>query len=352
MTKLDFRSDNSSGIAPRILVSLAAANGGNAASYGADNWTLKLEQRFRDLFEHEVTVFLLSTGTAANALALSQIVPPWGVIYCHSQAHIEVDECGAPGFFTGGAKLVLLDGTDGKITAQTLTQTLDTAGIGIQHRMQPAAVSLTQASECGTVYTIAELQDIAAVAHAKDLAVHMDGARLVNALAYLKCTPADITWRAGIDVLSFGATKNGALAAEAVIFFDPVLAHDFAYRRKQTGHLLSKMRFCAAQWLGYLDGDQWLVDAAHANTMAQHLKAGLLSLPGVRLIHPVDANEVFVHLPKALADHLTKAGVLFYVWEAAGKDAYRFVTSWDTSVGTVEQCLNIAKAYNQVSLST
>jgi threonine aldolase len=350
---MNFCSDNVAGAAPRIVAALAeAAAAGPAMPYGADAWTQAVEARFAEIFETEVAVFLVATGTAANALALAALAPAWGAVYCHPAAHVNVDECGAPELFTGGAKLVGVDGADGKIAAADLERVLATAGAGVQHHVQPAAVSLSQASESGTVYTPEETAAIAAVARAHGLGLHVDGARFANALATLGCSPAEASWRAGVDALSFGATKNGALAAEAVLLFQPALARDFAYRRKRGGHLFSKMRFLAAQMGAYLDGDQWLADARHANAMARALAEGLTALPGARLLHPVQANEVFVTLPPGVADGLTADGFRFYPWGNPADGAVRLVTAFDTDPAHVAAFLDAARRHAGVPAPT
>src|SRR6185312_1799022 len=242
-------------------------------------------------------VFPVATGTAANALALAALTPPWGAIYCHEAAHIQSDECGAPEFFAAGAKLLPLAGEDAKLMPATVEAAL--LERGVVHHVQPSALSISQATEAGTLYRPAEIAALGALARRHGLALHMDGARFANAVAALGCAPADLTWRAGVDALSFGATKNGALAAEAVIFFDPAKAADLAYRRKRAGHLFSKMRFLSAQLDAYLADGLWLRNARHANAMAARLGQGLARLPGARLVHPVEANEVFVELAEA-----------------------------------------------------
>ncbi|MFZ1429171.1 MAG: beta-eliminating lyase-related protein, partial [Geminicoccaceae bacterium] len=236
----DFRSDNVAALAPEVLEALTAANHGTAGSYGADEATRRLAELAGELFETDVAIFPVFTGTAASSLALASLTPPYGAVLCHETAHVQVDECGAPEFFTGGAKLIGLPGADGKLTPAALTAPLAQAEAGGVHHVQPAAVSLTQATECGTVYRPAEIAALADLAHTHGLHVHMDGARLANALAYLGCTPAEATWKAGVDVLSLGLTKNGALAAEAVLFFDRTLATGFERRRKRAGQLASK----------------------------------------------------------------------------------------------------------------
>jgi threonine aldolase len=279
---MHFKSDNTAGCAPEILSALARVNDGNATSYGGDAITARLTEKFSSLFEKEVAVFPVATGTAANALALATLAPPHGAIFCHENAHINVDECGAPEFYAG-AKLVPLKGAAGKLTAEAITARLGYHIRGDVHHTQPSAVSITQATEIGTCYTPVEIEALSRFAKAQNMALHMDGARFANAIAHLGLKPADITWQAGVDALSFGFTKNGAISAEAVIFFDPAQATDFAFRRKRAGHLLSKMRFVSAQIEAMLDGGLWLKLACHANTMAQRLAEGLKSINGITL---------------------------------------------------------------------
>lgn len=337
---MNFMSDNVTGAAPEILDALVAANKGTAPSYGADEWTHRLTTRLSTLFERDVAVFPVATGTAANALSLAALTPPWGSIYCHAEAHIQADECGAPEMFTGGAKLVPLPGDHGKITPDTLSDALARVHKGFVHSVQPAALSLTQATECGTVYTPDELAALTAIARRHGLYVHMDGARFANAMATLGCSPADATWRVGVDVLSFGATKNGALGAEAVVFFDRSLTENFGYRRKRAAHLFSKMRFLSAQLEAYLHDGLWLRLAGHANRMAQRLADGLSALPGAALAHPVDANEVFVSLPEPVIAGLEAAGFGFYRWDGS---VVRLVTAWSTQEADVDALVEAAK---------
>ncbi|HEX2889999.1 low specificity L-threonine aldolase [Vineibacter terrae] len=331
---LDFRSDNTAGAHPAIIEALGRAyRAGPMASYGEDPLTERVVRRLRAIFEHDSLVaYPVATGTAANALALSCLTPPWGVVYCHPAAHIQVDEAGAPELFSGGAKLVPVDGPAGKIDALALATVLAQDVKGVVHHPQPAAVSITQATECGASYTPDEVGTLAALAREHGLAVHMDGARLANAVVHLGCTPAAVTWQAGVDVLSFGATKNGALGAEAVVFFDPARAREFEFRRKRGGHLFSKMRLLSAQLDAYLDDGLWLANARHANAMAESLETGLSRLNSVRLLYPRQANELFVALPDAIAERLRAAGALFYPWpsDRPGEKAYRLVTSFET----------------------
>ena len=338
---VNFCSDNAHGASPEILRALELASAGPAMPYGNDDLTRRVEARLAEIFETEVAVFPVATGTAANVLALSVMTPPYGAVYCYEQAHIQVDECGAPEFYTGGAKLVPLAAEHGKIDPATLAGAI--GGAGVVHEVQPAAVSLTQASETGTVYSVAEVGAIAEVARANALGLHMDGARFANALVSLGCSPAEITWKAGVDALSFGATKNGVLAAEAVVLFKPALAETFAYRRKRGGHLFSKMRFLSAQLDAYLADDLWLRNARHANAMAARLAEGLSALPGVALVHPVQANEIFARLPEPMIDGLLAGGFAFYRWGPAAAREVRLVTAFNTDPADVEAFLAAAR---------
>lgn len=348
---MNFCSDNVTGIAPEILSALIAANTGAAMPYGNDELTQRLTEQLAELFETEVEVFPVATGSAANALALSVLSPSYGAIYCHRDAHINVDECGAPEFYSGGAKLVTLPGRHGKLSADGLDVALKQGGLGVVHHVQPAAVSITQATEAGTLYRLAEVQAIAQVTHAHGLLLHMDGARFANAIVSLGCSPAEVTWRSGVDVLSFGATKNGALAAEAVIFFKSGYADEFGYRRKRGGHLFSKMRFLSAQLEAYLKDDLWLKNAAHANQMAQVLATGLTTLPGVRLCHPVEANELFVALPEPVIDGLLANGFQFYRWDEREGPVIRLVTAFSTAEADVQAFLSCVQTYAYSTVS-
>jgi threonine aldolase len=311
--RMIFASDNWAGASPPVLDAVVRANAGPARAYGGDDATARVEARFREVFERDLAVFAVSTGTAANALSLAALAPPWGGIVCHETAHVMEDECGAPEFFTGGAKLMGLPGEGAKIALADLSAFLAEPRRG-PHNLQPAALSLTQATENGTVYAPAEVAALAGAARGKGLGVHMDGARFANAVAALGVSPAEATWKAGVDVLSFGATKNGCLAAEAVVVFDRERAVHMAERRMRAGHLLSKGRFLAAQLEAYLDDDHWLANARHANAMAARLADGLARLPGVRLAWPAEANEVFPILPDTLDAALRAAGAVFHPW--------------------------------------
>jgi threonine aldolase len=333
---MDFRSDNVAGASPAILAALAAANAGTDGAYGDDAVTARLKERFAALFEHEVAVFPVATGTAANALALAALTPPWGAIFCHEEAHVAVDECGAPEFFSG-AKIVTVGGEAGKITAEAIAARMGARGF--VHHVQPAAISISETTEAGAVYRPGEIAALGSFARKEGLALHVDGARFANAVAALNCAPADLTWRAGVDALSFGATKNGALAAEAVILFDAGKGEELDYRRKRGGHLLSKMRFVSAQLEAYLDGDLWLANARHANRMAALLASGLERLPGARLLYRTEANEVFVELPESALGALAAAGAKFYRWGGAQSCAIRLVASFMTTADEVADFL-------------
>ena len=342
---MNFASDNAYGAAPEIVAALAQANAGAAASYGDDEITARVTQHLCDIFEREVAAFPVVTGTAANSLALATISPPYGAIFCHEESHIAVDECAAPEFFSGGAKLVHLKGEGAKITPAAVEAALVHYRRGV-HSAKPAAISITQATELGRVYGPDEIAALAELAHREGMALHMDGARFANALVHLGCTPADITWKAGVDVLSFGATKNGALCAEAVVFFDASLVRDFEYRRKRAGHLISKMRFISAQLDAYLADGRWLQQARAANALTQRLAGGLAAIPQVELAEAVESNEIFVSLPETLAARLREAGAKFYEWSPpqAGHVVIRLVVSFLTPQDDVTRLLQLARS--------
>jgi threonine aldolase len=341
---MNFTSDNAYGVAPEILSALAAVNSGAAAPYGEDEITARLNRRFADLFEREVAVFPVFTGTAANALAVATLSPPYGAVFCHEQSHLMVDECAAPEFFSGGAKLVPLRGQDGKITAAAVEDALPHYRGGV-HSPKPSVISVTQATERGTVYRPDEIAALSDAAHREGMALHVDGARFANAVAHLDCAPADVTWKAGVDVLSFGATKNGALCAEAVVFFDRGRAHEFEYRRKRAGQLASKMRFISVQLEAYLRDGLWLNSARAANSMAQQLARGLAALPGTQIAHAVEANGVFAYVPIALVEKLRAADVSFYEWEAPRNERVllRFVLSRFTPQEDVSRLVSLMR---------
>jgi threonine aldolase len=347
---MNFASDNTAPIAPKILEALGAANAGYALGYGNDDWTRQVEKRFAEIFEREVAVFLVPSGTAANALALAHVSPPWGVVLCHAQAHIMTDECGAVEFFGGGLKLVGLAGEGARITAPVLRQALAGYGGHSPHQMIPSAVSITQASEAGTIYRTGEIAGLAEIAHERSLALHMDGARFANALVRLNASAADMSWRAGVDILSFGATKGGAMAAEAVLVFDPARAAFLGERRKRAGQLLSKHRFMAAQMLAFLERDYWLELARHANAKADRLARELTAI-GIKPLWPVEANLVFAALPRALDMKLRAAGATYYVRPSDGLDIgagnvlVRMVTSFTTTDEDISRFADLCKEF-------
>ncbi|GLK79355.1 threonine aldolase family protein [Methylopila turkensis] len=322
-------SDNAAPAAEQVLQALARANAGASAPYGRDEPTRRVEAMFSELFEREVGVFLVTTGTAANALALAQITPPWGAAIGHAEAHVMHDECGAPEFFTAGAKIVGVPGRDGRMTADGLKALLARDFWTPPTHVAPASVTISQATEAGTLYRPAEIAAIAEAAKAHGLRVHMDGARFANAAAATGAAPAELTWRSGVEILSFGFTKNGAMAAEAVIVFADDLVKNLAERRKRGGHLWSKGRFIAAQVEALLENGLWLDLAARANATAGRLAKGLESR-GLRLAFPIEANEVFVWLPPSVDDALRAAGAAYYAWssesiapERSGRDGAR-----------------------------
>ena len=341
---MNFWSDNTAGAAPEIVAAVIAANEGAVIAYGNDDLTQRVEAKIADLFETGADVFLVATGTAANALALSVMVPPFGAVFCHPGSHIQMDECGAPEFYSGGAKLVLLPDHQGKIRARDLEAALAEPNHGVHH-VKAAAVSITQSSEAGTVYSLEEVRHIAAVAHAAGLKVHMDGARFANAVAHLGCSPAEATWQAGVDALSFGASKNGAFAAEAVVLFERSWNETFAYRRKRGGHLFSKMRFLAAQFDAILEDGLWLTHATHANAMAARLAAGLEAVPGASLAYPVEANEVFPVLPEPVIEGLFADGFEFLRWPGGESTMLRLVTAYNTKADDVDAFIASARRH-------
>ena len=337
---MNFASDNTAAIAPGILKAIAAVNEGFVLGYGNDPITRDVEKRLSAFFGREVAAFLVPTGTAANSLALAHVTPPWTGVLCHANAHIMTDECGAPEFFGHGIKLIGLPGDHGKLQVETIAAATNRYSGHSPHQVNAASVSITQATEAGTIYRVEEIEAIAKVVHAAGLKLHMDGARFVNALARLNVGPAEATWKAGVDVLSFGATKGGALAAEAVVFFDPTVAAAMPERRKRAGHLFSKHRFLAAQFEAFLNDDYGLTLARHANAMADLLAAGLKTA-GIRVLWPVEANLVFAAMPKTLDAKLRAAGAAYYVRrsDALPDDEMlvRLVTSFATREDEVEQ---------------
>jgi threonine aldolase len=327
-----FASDNTAGICPEAWAAMAVANQGYAASYGADPWTERACELIRELFERaSAQVFFLFNGTASNALSLAQLARSYHGIVCHECAHVQSDECGAPEFFSGGAKLVALPGALAKIAPDTLRRLIATRDD--VHFPRPRALTLSQTTEWGTIYRADEIAALSEVAHSHGMWVHMDGARLANALSALQVSPADLTWRSGVDVLSLGGTKNGLNTTEAVVFFDAVLASEFEYRCKQGGQLASKMRFQTSQWQGVLESGAWQRHAAHANAMARRLASALSGVPGVNLARPVEANAVFVHMSAASAGGMAAAGWHFHHMTGAG---HRLMCSWASTPSEID----------------
>jgi threonine aldolase len=350
---MNFASDNIVGASAPVLQAIVQANAGAMAAYGNDEISKRVRQRFNEIFEREVSVFFATTGTAANALALSSAVPPYGLCVCHREAHIIDDECGAPEFFMHGAKLAGLPGVGAKLKADDVAAYLNSLPKAVK-QMPPKALSISQVSEGGLVYSPDELAALGQVCRDHGLSFHMDGARFANALVALGCTPAEMTWKRGVDILSFGATKNGGLMAEAIVVFKPELAEALDYRSKRAGQIISKGRLIGAQFEGYFADDHWLANARHANRMAKLLSEGLLQLPGVRLAWPTDANEVFPIIPQTLNKALKAAGILYHPWtelslpeaERVGENEVliRLVASWATSEEDVRKVLEIASS--------
>ncbi|HEV7610217.1 MAG TPA: beta-eliminating lyase-related protein [Steroidobacteraceae bacterium] len=320
-----FKSDNTAAICDEILQAIAAANAGTALAYGADRWSVRLDAVFGEFFGTPVRVFAVSSGTAANSLALATLCPPWGTVLTHAEAHIERDECGAPEFFTGGAKLSLVGGAGAKIAPADLAARLAWFEPHV-HGVQPRMLSITQSTERGAVYTPAEVAALAKMARERDMSVHMDGARFANALVAQKVSAADLTWKAGVDVLSFGVIKNGGMNTEAVVFFDPARVADFEFRRKRAGQLFCKGRYAAVQLLAYLESGIWRRNAERANGLAARIAAATPQF----LSEPFATNQVFMKLGAARIDALAAQDFAFYPWGPAGSGEARFVCSWDT----------------------
>lgn len=336
-----FKSDNGSGAAPEIMAAIQRANDGYATSYGADALMDRVRARIRTLFDApKAAVYLVATGTAANALALAIHTQPWTAVLCHEASHLALDECGAPEFYTGGAKLLSVPGPHGKMTPETLTQTLGLISQGDVHSVQRGTLSLTNVTEAGTVYTTGEIAGLSAIARSNGMRCHLDGARFANALVATGATAAGMTWQVGIDVVSFGGTKNGCLGVEAVVIFDPAKAWEFELRRKRAGHLVSKHRYLSAQMDAYLTDELWLRLAATANHMGRRLAAGLAAIPGIYLLHPVDANILFPEWNSGTHDRAEAKGAVYNRFPAApNRESARLVTSWRTTEAEVDTLL-------------
>ncbi|WP_422050247.1 threonine aldolase family protein [Shimia sp.] len=348
---MHFASDNSGPALPEVLAALTAANEGYAMGYGADAEMAEVVETIRKVFEApEAAVYLVSTGTTANSLALATLCKPWETIFCSHVAHIHEDECNAPEFYTGGAKLTMASPKDvDKMTPDSLRAAIEGEETRGVHGPQRGPVSITQVTERGTVYTLTELKGLCDVAKSFDCPVHLDGARFANAMVALGCTPAEMTWKAGVDAVSFGGTKNGCMGVEAVIFFDPKHAREFELRRKRGGHLFSKHRYLSAQMLGYLKDDAWITAATKANASAAHLAGGLRQIDGVEFMHPPQANMLFVYLPRATHKRLFDAGAVYHLWggELEGEDdtemlPARFVCDWSIEQDQIHKFLDLA----------
>jgi threonine aldolase len=333
-----FKSDNTAAVSSEILAALAAVNEGAALAYGADRWSEALDATFGEFFGTEVRVFAVSSGTAANSLALATFCPPWGTVLCHAESHIERDECGAPEFFTGGAKLSLVEGAGAKMSAADLRARLEWFEPHV-HGVQPRVLSVTQATERGAVYAPDEIRALSDIAHGRGMAVHMDGARFANALVAQNVSPAELSWKAGVDVLSFGVIKNGGMNTEAVVYFDPTRVADFEFRRKRAGQLACKGRYAAVQLSTYLESGLWRRNAERANRLAARIAAAAPALLSV----PCETNQVFMQLGAARIAELS-AGFGFYPWGPTGSGEARFVVSWDTPEEDVDAlCAALAK---------
>ncbi len=337
-----FASDNTSGACPEVMTALIRANDGYARGYGADEVMARVTARIRDVFDApDAIVHLVATGTAANSLALATFIQPWQAVFCHRHAHIADDECGAPEFFTHGAKLILIDGPHGKMLPEALSHALGSTGQSV-HGVQRGILSVTNVTEAGTVYTPAEIAILTAIAKARHVPSHLDGARFANALAATGATAAEMTWKAGIDAVSFGGTKNGCMGVEAVVIFDPAKDWEFQLRRKRGGHLFSKNRFLAAQMDGYLHEGAWLRHATHANAMGTRLADGLARSNSVRQNHPVQANMMFPEWADGTHQRLEAAGAAYYRFPAPqGREGARLVTSWSTTAEDVDRFLAV-----------
>jgi threonine aldolase len=338
-----FASDNYSGICPEAWAAMGAANHGHATAYGDDPWTARAADAFRDLFETDCEVFFAFNGTAANSLVLASLCQSYHGVICCESSHVETDECGAPEFFSNGSKLLVAQSADGKLTPAAI-QEIATKRQDI-HYPKPRAVTITQSTETGLVYTPEELAAIAAVCRDHSLRLQMDGARFANACAGLGCSPAELTWKNGVEVLCFGGTKNGMAVGEAILFFDRKLAEDFDYRCKQAGQLASKMRFLAAPWVGLMESGAWLRNAAHANACARYLADHLSGIPGVQIVSPVEANAVFVKTSDETLEALRRRGWKFYTFIGG---AARFMCSWDTSRERIDElCRDLRECAEQ-----
>ena len=345
LTNKVFSSDNTVGAAPSVLQAIMDAGANVQQPYGNDEHSQRLQHTLEAIFECPLSVFLVPTGTAANALALSVLTPPWGAVLCHAQSHIHIDECGAPEFFTHGAKLVLLEGEQSKICPKNLAK-IAAPNTNDVHTVQNSVVSISQTTETGSVYSLAQLSEISRICKQNGLKLHMDGARFTNALVSLDCSPAQMTWQAGVDILSLGATKNGTMAVEAIIMFDSSLAKDMGWRRKRAGHLMSKMTLMSAQLEAYFKDDLWLHNARQSNAMAKRLDQGFREIPGVEMLDETVSNMFFCKMPKAMIEHLFAQGFYFYT-DRWGENVVRLVTNFTTTKADVDALINAAKSFSK-----
>lgn len=338
MTSIEFRSDNAAGVAPEIIQAVADANVSSALAYGADEVTAQLQDIVREVFEHDTArVFPVTSGTAANALALTAMCPPWGAVLCHETAHILTSEGGATSMLGGGAVMTGVGGDDFRVQPDSLRAALGSVRWGDPHHSQPAVLSLTSPTDMGTIYSVDEIAELGEIAKADGLRLHLDGARIANALVALGCTPAELTWKAGVDALSLGCTKNGALSSEAIVVFDDAIADELVFRTKRSGHVTSKMRFQSAQVIAYLTDNLWLRLAGNSNATMQRLSAGLEPLD-VKYINRPDVNMLFVEVGTDAAAKMAEAGMVFY---EMGEGVIRLVTSWQTTDDEIDRALDI-----------
>jgi threonine aldolase len=342
---LDFGSENTAPAHPAFLSAMVLANEGFATNFEDERWTAHALQSLRKFFEHDtLQAYTVTTGTAANAIALAAMVQPWNTVLCHWDAHIETDECGAPEMLSGGARQIPLAGEHGRLSPQALATHLDQARVGVVHALQPGVLSLTNLTEAGTAYTPQHIAELSAVAHRHGLGVHLDGARFANAAAATGATPASLSWRAGVDVVVLGTTKSGSLGVETIVSFNPAYDTRLAFLRKRAGHFAPKTRFLAAQLQAYMDDDLWLHNATHANAMARRLSEGLARIPGARRVHPTEGNEVFFELPEPVVLACVARGCRFQHNWRLDPLHHRFVCSWATTPEQVDALVDVALA--------
>lgn len=343
---MDFVSESTAPVHPRVMEAVAAANEGFAMNFDAEPWTSRMTAQLRRFFGCDLDVFLVQTGTAANAIALGALTPPYGSIFCHRDAHIETDECGAPEMFTFGARQIPLPGEHGRIGLSGLRQYLEEAKFGNVHALQPAAISIANLTEAGTAYTPDQVREISELAKSRGLLLHMDGARFANAVASTSVSPAEVSWKAGVDVLVLGTTKSGTLGAEAIISFRPELSHKISFLRKRGGHFAARSRLLAAQVEAYLHDDLWLENARHANRVARYLGEGLARCPNVQIVHPTEGNQVFVSMPDEMTDMLVTKGVRFHRDWRLHPRQNRFVMSWASSLNDADALIRLCERFS------